>query len=647
MSIQFSGRWRGTVITNNAGFSQRVVISGASVGSGTYTGTVGTSFIVDGDNWFADLEWNNNAGSGWQPSGVLESVGMTSPLVAVKFLRGDDNFADKRDGDYDDVEVMFEHLDAPFEVTQRPFAMDRGSLIMMPDGIFDTSQGVQYMGVRIKNTWLWNWYSGYPGTGMKIGISPTIRSQLAGQGIIIIDNWSSFEQDALGQVVEDGFVRVGDLNIGEEKMIYFKIDVSNAGASKPEIGFVAQRDAWDNRYDEESRRVRKKIFISKSSYNHETKELTAEVPEGKLVMKLNKVILDRKAASEAAKFARECFRKNPSTHTSTNGSGSTSNGLPTSDELRDFIRDLLAGKDVDPCKLRGILEKCCNHGGECNCGDGNGGRGDGHDGDGNGTKFPEGGFQDGTGGDNWCRIKPVAWLPVDFEYKIIPNPAYSGQLGPLAFEDPWWKVVLIIIAILLAIASVIADYVTAAEDPQYIIGNVLRKADVVANSVDAAVANLNGTRGVDLGMLDAQSDDVNNGNPISALNSIVQLVRTDNGDSGIEDAVLGNVVWKSGGTSATTRGQVDDIAYSTSIPYDDNDFISGTVSFSNQVLVGQITGAEEILSMGGDSGSLWVDLTSGRPVALNFAGPADDSGVYGIGNPIRAVINRLNIHFNS
>ena len=69
---------------------------------------------------------------------------MTSPLVVARFLSADDNVPSKRDGDFDDLEVAFEHLDPAFEVVQRPFALERGSLTMLPDGIFDASQGVQY-----------------------------------------------------------------------------------------------------------------------------------------------------------------------------------------------------------------------------------------------------------------------------------------------------------------------------------------------------------------------------------------------------------------------------------------------------------------------------------------------------------------------
>src|SRR5260221_14029702 len=40
MAIGFPGRWRGTVVGRNAGFSQRTLVSGGSAGNGPYNGVV-------------------------------------------------------------------------------------------------------------------------------------------------------------------------------------------------------------------------------------------------------------------------------------------------------------------------------------------------------------------------------------------------------------------------------------------------------------------------------------------------------------------------------------------------------------------------------------------------------------------------------
>lgn len=652
MQVPFQGKWRGTVTGRNAGFSQRVVVSGAAGGNGAYNGVVGNAFVFEDGQ--VELQWNNNAGSGWQPSAIISAVGMASPLVVFRTLSADDNTPDKRDGDYDDLQVRFEHLDAAFEVTQRPFAMERGSLVMMTDGIFDTSQGVQYMGVRIRNSWFFDWGAVGLAAGMKIGIGPASRAALAAQGITVLDAWSPQEQQALGQVMDGGFVRVPELKIGEQTMVYFKVNVAGAAPSKPQVGFVAQCDAFDPAFDAPTRVVQKRIFITQSSYDKTAKELVITAPEGTLRLKMTSMKLDLKAANDAAKALMRCLERRPDGGSGEGNGGENGSWWEDCDAtmrecrergsklLRELLTQVLEGREVDICRLRSLLEDCCAKPDDdpCRCKNGEAGE---NGGDG----YPGNGWQDGTGMDGWCRVRPVAWLPVTFRYRVEPNPAYTGQLGPLAFEDPWWKVLLIILAILLQIASLIYDYVYAGQDARFIIGKIARNGDAATNGLDCAVCDLNGSRGVDLGELDAQSDDVNNGSPIEGLGNIIQLDRTDNGNFGIQDAVLNNVVWKSGGRSGTTRGTVDSVNYGTSITYDTEDTISGTIAFTNQVLVGQITGMEQPLSQAGDSGSVWVDMASKRAVALNFAGDIDDIGVTGVGNPIRQVIDQLDVRFNS
>jgi hypothetical protein len=158
--------------------------------------------------------------------------------------------------------------------------------------------------------------------------------------------------------------------------------------------------------------------------------------------------------------------------------------------------------------------------------------------------------------------------------------------------------------------------------------------------VDASLALLNGARGTDFDSLDAQGDDANNGLPIDGgVGGDAAIDRTDNGDRGIADAVPGNVVFKSGSRSGTTRGVVSSVSLNTNVEGN---------AFTNQLLINQLAPPnDQPLSQAGDSGSIWVDLVSRRPVGLNFAGPADDSGTSGIANPIRDVVNLFDIHFNA
>ncbi len=54
---------------------------------------------------------------------------------------------------------------------------------------------------------------------------------------------------------------------------------------------------------------------------------------------------------------------------------------------------------------------------------------------------------------------PPGYLLHRFRVGVSPNPPYAGQFGDLPFQDPWWKVLLCIIAVLLLIGSAIAEAV--------------------------------------------------------------------------------------------------------------------------------------------------------------------------------------------
>jgi hypothetical protein len=377
-----------------------------------------------------------------------------------------------------------------------------------------------------------------------------------------------------------------------------------------------------------------RIFVMRAGYNPSTRELVAAVPEGTVYLRLNRVMFERDSLRAAVRHVlrHPCERKPPTV--GGGGKGRRDGGGDGADELRGLLDAVLRGRDVDICKIAALLRECeCREACDCD--------GGGSPGDGGGEATPgSGGLGDGPGSDGWCRFKPVQWLPVDFEYRVVPNPAYAGQFGPMPFDDPWWKVVLIVLAILLAVASIIYDYIFAGQDPDFVIGTISAKSDRTTSNVDAGLVALNGSRARDFGVLDAQSDDRNNNLPIDGtVGGNIEFDRTDNGDRGIADALPGAVVFKSGARSATTRGTVMSVSYSTSVD---------GILYTNQVRVLPLAAPnDQPLSQGGDSGSLWIDLTSLRPVALNFAGTANDDGTEAIANPIRDVVNLLNIHFNA
>ena len=56
------------------------------------------------------------------------------------------------------------------------------------------------------------------------------------------------------------------------------------------------------------------------------------------------------------------------------------------------------------------------------------------------------------------------YLPGKLHLNIVPTPPFSGQFGDLPFQDPWWKILLAIIAALLLLAAAIAEAVDGSGD---------------------------------------------------------------------------------------------------------------------------------------------------------------------------------------
>lgn len=308
MPQMFTGRWKLSVMAKNAGFSHRVRVTGATVGNGVYPSAPGTAALIDGTGWSVFLEWNDGEGSGWQESAVLRAEGFPTPITRTVELRADDNVPSQRDNDFDDLVVRAEFHEAPFDVVRRPAAINRSSLTLYPDGIFDAGQGLCFMAVRVRATFVRAWSAA---AGVRIGIGVQSRSQLASSGIVPIDAWSAAEQEAFGQRVEpDGFVQTGSMAPGDERILYFKLDVSGASPSKPEIGFVARAAVPNVAYEAPGRVVRRPIFVTRSTYDPVTRELHARLPEGDLFMRLNRVMGDSDALQQTltAALAGGCRR---------------------------------------------------------------------------------------------------------------------------------------------------------------------------------------------------------------------------------------------------------------------------------------------------------------------------------------------------
>lgn len=133
---------------------------------------------------------------------------------------------------------------------------------------------------------------------------------------------------------------------------------------------------------------------------------------------------------------------------------------------------------------------------------------------------------------------------------------------------------------------------------------------------DAAVAQLSNTR-------DVRSETVDS-DPIEDVTS----------------PMLGMMVWKSGRTTEFTEGFIDGIKMTTSINYG----AAGSRVIQDVVRIVPRPGAGNIeISMGGDSGSVWVDAASGKAVGLHFAGEVGNAPEHALANELQPVLTRLNV----
>jgi hypothetical protein len=98
--------------------------------------------------------------------------------------------------------------------------------------------------------------------------------------------------------------------------------------------------------------------------------------------------------------------------------------------------------------------------------------------------------------------------------------------------------------------------------------------------------------------------------------------------TGVTDAVVGMNVAKSGRTTGLSCGSIQAVDATVKVSYD-----AGNVkTYTGQIIVNALSGP-------GDSGSLFVEAATSKPVALLFAG--DSSGAMAVANPIKDVLSAL------
>lgn len=577
MSIQFYGHWNLQVTQAIHNWENRFRIEGAPTGSGTYPPTVGLDVVADGASWSLIAEYRESAADSWKPSEMMIDPGVDR--VDIKAMVGAEDPLPSRD--FEDIQWEASYLgDTLLEIPYRPYAVRMTDLFQMPDGIFEAALGTYYMAVRVVNRW------GLPFTGDHVlDITPESRATLAARGIQVIDTWSSSELATLGQSQLGTGIVLGDLVPGAARTVYFKVDVGEAAPRKHEVEFVCWNSSGMLDPDHAARRLRKNIFVSRTSIDKSTGEVISEVGEGTLRFNLKQFAFDR----ETAYKGRRRLPRSP---------GGRGRDPALRDDLRDALQAILEGRRVDPCEIFNLLA--------CHCaGDGKPGR-------------PQ---DPGKPRDGRFEYDPFYAFPTQFSFTVTPRDPYSDQYGPIPYQDPWWKVLLLIIAAVLLVAALLEHASDAAyHDEDLVIGTLKRWQQ---NDVDAALCLLDTDRSLGFSnVLDAQSDE-DNQNFVVGLDGIIDLNGPIMTRAELDAIMLTALddpqrqVFKSGATTGLTHGIMRTLA---------PDGHGKSTWGLDQLIIDRDPAFGEDVSIPGDSGSIWVHTATRRPVALNHSGSVDADG---------------------
>ena len=590
MPITFYNHWRLEVLEAIHTWPNRYVVSGATVGSGTYDPIVGSVQLIDGPVWVLDAQ-HQPPGGDWTSSAMQQQMVLGLEHVNLHLLVGAEDplpFEDFRD-----IRLSCIFLGGRmFEIPYRPFAVRTSDLMQMPDGVFEARLGTYYMGVRLTNRW------GMPFTSNNvIDITPASRGSLALQGIQVLDNWSPDELDALGQQVTPQGIVIGALVPGQSRTVYFKVDVSNARARKHEVEFICRNTAGMADPDHIGRKVKQLIYVSKIEYDSASNEYRVDAPQGTLHLHIEQVAIDYLALRRSLRKARRQSKESPRC------------ADQDLQRLRTLLQDFQSGQNADLCEIQRLLACCC----------------------GADPRPPT------TG------LDPFYLILTRFGVRIVPKAPYGGQFGEIPYDDPWWKLLLALIALILALIGALEEGAQSAyEDEDLVIG---RLHDSERHQLDAALCRLDTSR--ELGfqrVLDAQSGESNNVpvvpdnlggtvtiTPEFMTQSEVDELFAEADDTGNMDGLR---VFKSGARTGTTfaqlaawagpwqrcdlapEGDCDD-APEEITRFDDPD--RPNLRFE----AAEGADPNSAISDRGDSGSVWIHFDSKRPIALNHSGSRD------------------------
>ncbi len=581
--VTYRGRWEVSVVGKDSSWDQRVVITGASSGSGILPGVIGASQIVDGASWNLSIEHND--GTGWKVNeGILPGAMQEIGAQMTQVIQSKDHYT-PTDTVPNDLVLNVAKVGPMFDITVRPYAVDAQTLLMLSDGVFIGINGMQYLGVEIKNTWGEKF-----GDELLFDISDLGRATLAAFGIVVQDAWTSTALMATQQTLSGRAIRIPPIDIDQKTTVYFQVDASAARRGKPEVEFVLLNIAATPDPGNRMRHNSRKIFIADVGYDRNTGTAEVIIPEGRLTLTLKSLAVDDESLTRlCGGFMRR--------------RGSRPGEPSIGDELGRLLAQAKAGF-CDQRLLVALAELLCRclgtAGPPCGCDGGKGGDG---------------------GGNGWQRVclPGGIWLPLKFDYGVEINGGFTGQHGPLAFQDPWWKIVLLIIALIAwlvgLIESIVADKTGWGNQ-----GAHPRKIGTVGASnritTDACLIEFDGSRPAIQKVADAITSEPNN-QPIVGLDTVISIDPQVAFPTITSAAVVGKHVYKSGSRTGLTHGIITSVGPSTqnrsSGPNPDPKHPN--LSLSSQIFIDTDPSfAEEQFSDHGDSGSI---VLSREPGTLN------------------------------
>jgi len=574
----FRGKWLIRFKSREAQFDQRFKVEGSSLGDGTYAGTPGTEVLVSGDSWRLLIEHDD--GSGWKSSEVRLTPRSVVGVSVSCDVESEDIAAPEGGGDWNDLILTAEYKGPVFQLAGRPFAVRQDNLTMMPDGIFDTSIGVYYIGVQIRSHWVETL-----GPSTVVDLSEMCRHRLENKGIRIDDQWDSEELAALGQTLFGRGIQLGELHPGEISTVYFKADVSDSPPCKiPLELYLFDRTPVPDPSDPR-RFAERRIFVSRSHYDSDTLEMVCEIPEGTVSVSVKGI------AAEEGGLRLRCRRLPVTERARSPGRRRL---------LREGLERLLGGEDIDPCTIKRILDAtCCDE-----------------------ARTPIPPYDVIKRDGRVCWVDPCYYFLTAIRARFD-APPYTGTFGPIPFEDPWWKVVFLILAAIFGGAAAADAIDRIADADEHKVAEVSRSLE---KPFDASVARLTGERDFfscqgRTGVLDAQTGDEKNAH-VKALDALLLVepsaLSLQEIEAAIDDYVNGGDtkaarVFKSGARTGIAYG----LMTSTSPITLNKD--GKTISGNLVGIVAEVDG--EDVSQKGDSGSVWIRVDDSRPVALHHSVP--------------------------